>query len=237
MHTTQRSPKPRCVAFADDRRLADGSVLEVALALNDHFSHTSSATDARILVFDAETSRPVELNIAGTPEEVASRYEIAERRAREALEAASGEVQQTGEAQQADDKPRRGRPKLGVVGREVTLLPRHWQWLSKQPGSASVTLRKLVDQARRQGAAADRKREAQEAAYRFMLAISGDRPGYEEALRALYAGRRQDFEKTIEPWPADVRDHTSTLAAPAFETTGTPESETRETEARGTEPA
>ena len=222
MHTTQRSPITRCVAFADDHRLADGSVLEVALALNDHFSHHTDAPEARILVFDADTSRPVELNIAGTPEQVASRYEIAERRAREALEAAP-------DTPKANDKPRRGRPKLGVVGREVTLLPRHWQWLSKQPGGASVTLRKLVDQARRLGAADDRKREAQEAAYRFMLAIAGDRPGYEEALRALYAGRQQDFEKTIEPWPADVRDHASTLAAPAFEATEAQETQAQET--------
>src|ERR1700739_3037247 len=44
---------------------------------------------------------------------------------------------------------RPGRPKLGVVAREVTLLPRHWDWLATQPGGGSVALRKLVGEARR----------------------------------------------------------------------------------------
>ena len=82
--------------------------------------------------------------------------------------------------------PARGRPKLGVVAREVTLLPRHWEWLSGRPGGASVTLRKLVEEAMRSPAAA--VRAAQEAAYRFMTAVAGDLPGYEEANRALFAG-------------------------------------------------
>jgi hypothetical protein len=110
-----------------------------------------------------------------------------------------------------------GRPRLGVVAREVTLLPRHWEWLAAQPGGASVALRKLVEAARKAGDGRDRVRRAQEAAYRFMLDMAGDRPGYEEALRALYAGDGARFTALTEPWPADVRDHARALGRPAFE--------------------
>lgn len=109
-----------------------------------------------------------------------------------------------------------GRPKLGVVGREVTLLPRHWEWLNAQPGGASVTLRKLVERARREGAGADRVRRSQEATYRFMSALAGNAPGFEEACRALFAQRRGTFEEHTDSWPGDVRDYARGLAGPAF---------------------
>lgn len=110
-----------------------------------------------------------------------------------------------------------GRPKLGVVGREVTLLPRHWEWLNAQPGGASVALRKLVEQARRDNAGKDRVRQSQEAAFKFMSAMAGNEPGFEEASRALYAGDRQSFERLTGEWPEDVRDYAWTLAAGVFE--------------------
>ena len=97
----------------------------------------------------------------------------------------------------------RGRPKLGVTAREVTLLPRQWEWLAGQPGGASATLRRLVDEARRSGASA--RRERRDAAYRFMQATCGDRPGYEEALRALYRDEPDAFSERIADWPADIR--------------------------------
>lgn len=106
----------------------------------------------------------------------------------------------------------RGRPKLGVIGREVTLLPRHWEWLSAQPGGASVALRRLVDEARRSSAPARDARLAQERAYRVMSALAGDRPGYEEALRALFAGDRPRLEAHISDWPSDIREYTLHLA-------------------------
>jgi hypothetical protein len=109
-----------------------------------------------------------------------------------------------------------GRPRLGVVAREVTLLPRHWDWLADQPGGASVTLRRLVEQARRSSAGADRVRRAREAAYRFMTAMGGDRPGFEEALRALFAGDRTKFGKCVAAWPRDVREEAEALAGPSF---------------------
>jgi uncharacterized protein len=103
-----------------------------------------------------------------------------------------------------------------VVAREVTLLPRHWDWLSEQPGGASVTLRKLVEEARRSTEGDVAKRRAQEACYRFMNTLAGDQPGFEEALRALYAAERGRFEALTESWPADVRLHARRLAERAF---------------------
>jgi hypothetical protein len=107
-------------------------------------------------------------------------------------------------------------PGAGVVGREVTLLPRHWDWLGSQPGGASVTLRKLVERARKENAGADRVRRAREVAYRFLSAMAGDRPGFEEATRALFAGDEEKFEAETAGWPADVRGYARALAAGAF---------------------
>jgi uncharacterized protein len=103
-----------------------------------------------------------------------------------------------------------------VVAREITLLPRHWEWLAQQKGGASVAIRKLVDEARRGSGDKDRIRLAQEAAYRFMSAMAGNQPHYEDAIRALFADASGRFEKLVAEWPTDVRDHASKLAARAF---------------------
>ncbi len=104
-----------------------------------------------------------------------------------------------------------GRPKLGVVAREVTLLPRHWEWLAEQPGGASGALRRLVDAARKSGSASSRGRDA---AYRFLNVMAGDRNGFEEAIRALYADNRPRFETLAANWPKAIRDHAIGLAWP-----------------------
>jgi hypothetical protein len=114
----------------------------------------------------------------------------------------------------ADEGPRPGRPRLGVVPREVTLLPRHWDWLATQPGGASVALRKLVEEASRKPAAQLRQRR--DAAYRFATVLVGNAPGYEEAIRALYAGQRDEFAAHIEAWPADVRSELEKMTENAF---------------------
>jgi hypothetical protein len=106
----------------------------------------------------------------------------------------------------------RGRPKLGVVPREVTLLPRHWDWLNTQPGGASVALRKLVEEARRTSGSADRRRVAHESAYRFMSAVAGNLPGFEEATRSLFADDERRFAELVADWPSDVRDYAVMLA-------------------------
>jgi hypothetical protein len=165
-------------------RAATGTLSEVAVFLKD------ASQGGEFLVFDDITGLQIDLDTRGTPEEISLRY--------------SGE---------RSPEPRsRGRPRLGVVAKEVTLLPRHWDWLSSQPGGASVALRKLVDQARRASGDRDRIRAAQEAAYRFMSAIGGSLPGFEEAARALFAYDRRRFSELIADWPEDVRHYTIQLA-------------------------
>ena len=111
-----------------------------------------------------------------------------------------------------------GRPRLGVVAREVTLLPRHWEWLAQQRGGASAALRRLVDEARRSQGDQDAQRLAKERVYRFMSAIGGGLPGFEEASRALFAQDGSAFAHRTAHWPADVRDHLAWLARDAFAT-------------------
>lgn len=104
-----------------------------------------------------------------------------------------------------------GRPRLGVIAREVTLLPRHWEWLRGQPGGASAALRRLVEEASRQPLSPAAGRDA---AYRFLTVMAGDRPNYEEAIRALYRGEREAFCRLAECWPLAVRNHAEALAWP-----------------------
>jgi hypothetical protein len=109
-----------------------------------------------------------------------------------------------------------GRPKLGVVAREVTLLPRHWDWLATQPGGASVALRKLVEHAQRASKASDQAREARDSAYRFMHAVAGNEPGFEEASRALFASDISSLRTQVAKWPRDIREHVLALAEHAL---------------------
>lgn len=119
------------------------------------------------------------------------------------------------EAVAPTERPGRGRPKLGVTAREVTLLPRHWDWLATQPGGASAALRRLVETARRETVEVDQTRRNQEAVHRAMTTLGGDLPGYEEALRCLYSGDRERFDGLIAAWPADVSAYLHTLAGRA----------------------
>jgi hypothetical protein len=157
---------------------------------------------APVLIFDDATSEPIEVDFRGTPEDVLSRLP-------KSVAAAPAEAE-------PEAARRAGRPKLGVVAREVTLLPRHWDWLNSQPGGASVALRKLVEHARRANESIDRIRGAREAAYRFMSAMAGNEPGFEEAARALFAGKCGRFDEQVALWPSDVRDHAKKLAAAGF---------------------
>ena len=109
-----------------------------------------------------------------------------------------------------------------MVAREVTLLPRHWDWLAQQKGGASVAIRKLVEEARRTGEDKDRIRTAQDLAYRFMSVMAGNKPHFEDAIRALFSGDRSRFEQLIGAWPADVREHSLRLATNAFQQPSAP---------------
>ena len=109
-----------------------------------------------------------------------------------------------------------GRPRLGVVAREVTLLPRHWDWLGRQTGGASVALRKLVEVASRASAAQDRVRQSSAAGYKFMATIAGHEAGFEEASRTLFAADQGAFEAQVAHWPTDVQTHLKKILADAF---------------------
>jgi uncharacterized protein len=189
------------IAFDGDRRIAGGDLREVARAAKELLDRRK---DAAILVFDGMTSGPVDIDFRGTVADVQAR-----------LPDTAG-VPATAEDAVLAAPRGPGRPKLGVVAREVTLLPRHWDWLAQQSGGASVALRRLVEEARRTGEDSHRVRRAQEAAYRFMSAMAGNKPHYEDAIRALYANDPARFEKLIAAWPADVREHILMLAERAF---------------------
>ncbi|CAG9273503.1 DUF2239 family protein [Paraburkholderia unamae] len=201
--------KHGCTAFAGTRLIARGAPLAVALAVKAEIEREGNEHGAAVLVFDDRDARPVEFDLRGTERDIAAR-----------LGAQAGDEESDAvpaPAETPDDAPRgRGRPKLGVVAREVTLLPRHWDWLGAQPGGASVVLRRLVDSARHASEARERVRAAQEAAHRFMTALAGNLPDYEEALRALYAGERARFETSLAAWPQDVRDYALGFAEAAF---------------------
>lgn len=194
----------RYSAFGAARRLASGPLAEVAVAA----ASAAARSDTAPLVFDDATGTQVDLDLRGGEEEVRARYGTRpEPATAEAPAVARG----------------RGRPKLGVVAREVTLLPEQWEWLASQPGGASVALRKLVQEARRTGSLRDRTRRAQERSYKVMVALAGDRPGFEEAARSLFAGDLAALASRTERWPRDIREHVLQLADPEFDpTTRTP---------------
>ncbi|MDE3210521.1 MAG: DUF2239 family protein [Pseudomonadota bacterium] len=184
-----------CCAFDHHRLIARGPLAEVARAATRALD---AGADGPVLVFDERSSRPIELDFRGSPADVLARLAP--------LGAAPAP---------ANRGP--GRPKLGVTAREVTLLPRHWDWLAQQPGGASAVLRRLVEQAQRGDAPKQRARQAMEAVDRFMNAMTGDFAGHEEASRAFYRGERGRFTLLVEHWPADVRDHLRRLVARAWD--------------------
>jgi hypothetical protein len=201
----ENRPQTHCTAFEGHQRIASGDLAHVAVNAKEILDRGEKAP---VLIFDDVTGEQIEVDFRGTAKDVLER-----------LETSAGEGAATAARAHAEKVAPRGpgRPKLGVVAREVTLLPRHWEWLNSQPGGASVALRKLVEEARRANQGKDRLRRSQEAAYRFLSALAGNLPGFEEAARALFAGNPDRFELQSESWPADVRDHARKLAAVAFQ--------------------
>lgn len=183
-----------CTAFRDAKRVASGKMVDVALVAKQHIDKNPKVP---VLIFDDRTGQQIEFDYRGTEEKFLMR-----------LKALA--------APEADVKTGPGRPKLGVVSREIGLLPRHWDWLAKQPEGASAVLRKLVEEAQKKNATKDELRTAQEAAYRFMTIMAGDLPDFEEALRAFYAKDKSKFSKLMGAWPKDVREHVMKLAKPAL---------------------
>jgi uncharacterized protein len=182
-----------CTAFEGTKHIASGYLWQVASQVQTKNIRFNLEP---VLIFDDLTGEVIDLDPRDLAADAASHTEpiLADEPAR---------------------KP--GRPKLGVVAREVTLLPRHWDWLATQPGGASVAMRKLVEEARRTHKDKDQQRAAQAAAYRFISTMAGSEPGFEETARALFAGDRESFAKLVELWPIDVGSHAKKLADRAFE--------------------
>jgi len=182
---------PTCTAFDATRRIGAGPYADVARAVRVHLQQHP---DASILIFDDQSGREIDFDLRGSDDDVTERI-----------------AKQFG-GTEAPAPRANGRPKLGVVSREVTLLPRHWEWLGAQPGGASATLRRLVEGAAK-AAPNDQAvlRAIQERAYRFMSAMAGNLPRFEEASRALFANRIADLEELMQAWPDDVRTHVMRL--------------------------
>jgi hypothetical protein len=185
------TPPARLTAFLGDTLCARGSLETILPALR------AVRDDPRpLVVFDDGRGAVVDLDLRDLPS---------------AIPVPSGSA--TVAVVTTPSAPGRGRPKLGVVAREVTLLPRHWEWLATQPGGASVTLRRLVDEARRATQGADAQRARVERVYRVLVVLCGDRPGFEEASRALFAGDFARFNTLAAVWPTDVRIYLDELGA------------------------
>ncbi|WP_242393641.1 DUF2239 family protein [Anaeromyxobacter oryzisoli] len=167
------------LVFAGARRIASGSLRDVLPVLKRRFDRDRSEL---VLVFEVETGRQVDFDLRGSLDDVLER-----------------------EAQRSRRGP--GRPRLGVTSREVSLLPRHWEWLAEQPNGISGSLRRLVERASTTHPGKERARRIRTALSRFLSAMAGDRPNYEEACRALFGGDTKRFEALVERWPKDVREH------------------------------
>ena len=195
-------------AFEGHHRLLSGPLVEVALAVK---TAVENGSPSQFFVFDDATGRVIDLDLRGTKADVIDRLARPPKEFVGRYAPPRAELSESSQTETLGSRGR-GRPKLGVVAREVTLLPRQWEWLATQPGGASAILRRLVDEAKKSGIPQQKRRAAQEAAYQFMLAIAGDLPGYEEATRALFVDDRPRLEQRIADWPEDIRAHALRLA-------------------------
>jgi hypothetical protein len=183
-------------AFEGNKLILQGSLAEVILKIKKRLGKSNNSP---ILIFSDTTGQTIDFNFQGTEKDVLKRLETFV----------------SGGAPKETSGP--GRPKLGVIAREVSLLPRHWEWLATQSGGASATLRKLVDDAKKKFVDGNTVKQAQERTYKFMSVMAGDLKGYEEALRALYKRDQKKFLAHIEDWPNDLKTHATELAISIFE--------------------
>lgn len=213
MSVPETSPmdSPMVTAFRGHELLAAGALRDVARVVWRAVKHAEPHHGA-VLVFDDATGRVIDLEMRGDEARMLAHLD-AMLRANPVARAdhAVGADTRVG----ADAAPRpRGRPKLGVVAREITLLPRHWEWLAAQPGGASVAIRKLVEAARRAPSDDERAKAARDVAYRFMNAVAGDLSEFEEVIRALYRGDESRVREHMRDWPQDIAAYSARLAFP-----------------------
>lgn len=206
--STAEISKETFAAFAGKKMIAAGDLFEVAEIAK---SVIDGGELEFIHIFNDADAQPVEIDFRGSTQDVIGRLEKQQKLAQASSSNVTSSIK--------DDEQARGpgRPKLGVVAREITLMPRHWEWLNSQPGGASVALRKLVDEARHANAGKDSVRQSQEKAYRFMSAMAGNLPGFEEASRALFSGDEQKFLEHTSSWPLDISKYSLKLASQALQ--------------------
>ncbi|ULH15764.1 DUF2239 family protein [Deinococcus sp. KNUC1210] len=189
------SNEPTYTTFVGDLRLVTAPLTQMLAVTKAHLDSKQEAGQS-LLIFEDATGQQTDFNFQGTLQDVLDR------------------------AVPVQPEPRRsgpGRPKLGVVSREVSLLPRHWEWLEEQPSGASAALRRLIDEARKQTQAQGGiSRQRMAAAGRFMTAMAGNLPQFEEASRALYAGDPEALSRQIQEWPDSIRTHLLYLLEPPF---------------------
>lgn len=178
-------------AFQQQRLIARGSLSELLQQIQ-----AAPVGNEPIFIFNDQNGKRLDIHAHGDETSAIAAYpELAER-----------------QTEAATAVKTRGRPKLGVSAKEVTLLPRHWEWLATQPGGASATLRRLIEQAKKASEPADNKRRRHESAYQFMHELAGDLPEYETCLRALFADDETAFTAAMEGWPQDIRRYAAQLA-------------------------
>lgn len=192
-----------CTAFEGQRCVAAGDLVSVVQKLKQVTDENGTLP---ILIFEDATSAVIEVDLRGPVEEI---IENLLRRKRNSVVVGL-----------SSQKRSPGRPKLGVIAREVTLLPGQWDWLDAQSGGASAALRRLVHEAKKGSEEKGSARQSQDAVYKFMTAMAGDLPGFEEALRAFYRKDQTRFAELIKPWPRDIRAHVKKLVAAAALTIG-----------------
>ncbi|MGZ3694378.1 MAG: DUF2239 family protein [Bdellovibrionota bacterium] len=183
-------------AFANSNLLFRGPLSEVVLKVKKSLG---KAENSSILIFSDATGKTMDFNFQGSERDVLKRLEV--------FVSSSEAIETTGP----------GRPKLGVVSREVSLLPRHWEWLATQSGGASATLRTLIEEAKKKSSTQMNTKQLQERAYKFMSVMAGDLRGFEEALRALYKKDRENFLLHTKEWPRDIKNHVAEMTKPIFE--------------------
>jgi hypothetical protein len=187
--------KTTYTAFKGHNLFAHGTLDEVVLTIKGHIGKSDHSS---VFIFSDSTGKMIDFNFQGTQKDILKRLEI--------FISEENPKENTGP----------GRPKLGVMSREVSLLPQHWEWLATQPGGASAILRKLVDEAKKKSLGTPTIKQIQEKVHRFVSSIAGDFEGYEEALRALYRKDKKEFLQQIESWPTDIKKHVMDLAKPIF---------------------
>ncbi len=183
-------------AFEGHKLLFRGKLHDVVLKIKKKLGKSDNSS---VWIFNDLTGKIMDFNFQGSEKDVLKRLEIF-----------SSE-----DAKKASTGP--GRPKLGVISREISLLPRHWEWLAGQPSGASATLRRLIEDAKKKSQGSHNIKQLQERSYKVMSVLAGDLGGYEEALRALYKRDEKKFYQQMKDWPQDVKDHLNELSKPIFQ--------------------